>query len=70
MPVEIERALRWGVTHKAGNEMGEFMVGKMQRGTHEKPSVTALTTKHPITTSHALRPPSGSSSSIVGTAIA
>lgn len=35
---------------------------------YQKPTVTPLTTKHPITTSHALRPPSGkySSSSTVG----
>lgn len=31
--------------------------------TYQKPTVTELTTKHPMTTSHALEPPSGKSSS-------
>ena len=45
-------------------------LGGCSMRTYQKPTVTALTTKHPATTSHALRPPSGKSSSslIVGVA--
>ena len=47
------------------------LLGEYSGRTYQKPTVIELMTKHPMTTSHALRPPSGksSSSSIVGAAV-
>jgi len=59
------------ITHKARARRELTVGGGCSMRIYQKPTVTALTTKHPATTSHALRPPSGksSSSSIVDTVI-